>query len=64
MSQKITDINLNTIKYMYCTFVESSKFLGFKSRSSLYQLKKKGILEPYIEFINEQKYLFMGAMME
>ena len=47
---------------MYCTFVESSKFLGFKSRSSLYQLKKKGILEPYIEFINEQKYLFIGAI--
>ena len=48
---------------MYCTFAEAIKCLVFKSRSSLYQLKKKGILEPYLEFKNEQKkYLFMGSI--
>ena len=38
------------------------KCLGFKSRASIYQLKEKGILEPYIRRINDQKYLFMGAI--
>jgi len=47
---------------MYCTFAEATKCLGFKSRSSLYQLKKKGVLKPYLEFINEQKYLYMGSI--
>ena len=44
---------------MYCTFTEAYKCLGFKSRASIYQLKEKGILDPYIEVINGQKYLYM-----
>ena len=47
---------------MLCTFNEAYKCLGFKSRASIYQLKNKGILEPYIRHINDQKYLFMGAI--
>ncbi len=44
---------------MYCTFTEAYKCLGFKSRASIYQLKEKGILDPYIEVINGQNYLYM-----
>ena len=47
---------------MYCTFTEAYKCLGFKSRASIYQLRDKGILDPYIRQINEQKYLFMGKI--
>ena len=47
---------------MLCTFTEAYKCLGFKSRASIYQLRDKGILEPYIRRINDQKYLFMGAI--
>ena len=45
---------------MYCTFTEAYKCLGFKSRASIYQLRDRGILDPYIRQINDQKYLFMG----
>ena len=47
---------------MLCTFTEAYKCLGFKSRASIYQLRDKGILEPYIRKINDQKYLFMGSI--
>ena len=47
---------------MYCTFTEAYKCLGFKSRASIYQLRDKGILDPYIRQINDQKYLFMGKI--
>ena len=47
---------------MLCTFTEAYKCLGFKSRASIYQLRDKGILEPYLRRINDQKYLFMGAV--
>ena len=47
---------------MLCTFTEAYKCLGFKSRASIYQLKDKGILDPYIRRINDQKYLYMGAI--
>ena len=47
---------------MLCTFTEAYKCLGFKSRASIYQLRDKGILDPYIRRINDQKYLFMGAI--
>ena len=47
---------------MLCTFTEAYKCLGFKSRSSIYQLKGKGILEPYLRQINNQNYLFMGSI--
>ena len=45
---------------MLCTFTEAYKCLGFKSRASIYQLKDKGILDPYIRRINDKKYLYMG----
>ena len=47
---------------MLCTFTEAYKCLGFKSRASIYQLKDKGILDPYIRRINDKKYLFMGQI--
>ena len=47
---------------MLCTFTEAYKCLGFKSRASIYQLKDKGILDPYIRRINDKKYLFMGEI--
>ena len=47
---------------MYCTFNEAYKCLGFKSISSIYQLKNKGILKPYLNRINDKNYLFMGAI--
>ena len=47
---------------MYCTFTEAYKCLGFKSRASIYQLKDKGILDPYLNKINDQNYLFMGKI--
>ena len=47
---------------MLCTFTEAYKCLGFKSRASIYQLRDKGILEPYMRRIKDQKYLFMGSI--
>ena len=47
---------------MWCTFTEAYKCLGFKSISSIYQLKDKGILKPYLHRIDDKKYLFMGAI--
>ena len=47
---------------MLCTFTEAYKCLGFKSRASIYQLKDKGILDPYIRRINDKKYLYMGLI--
>ena len=47
---------------MWCTFTEAYKCLGFKSRASIYQLKDKGILDPYLNKINDQNYLFMGKI--
>ena len=47
---------------MLCTFSEAYKCLGFKSRASIYQLKDKGILDPYIRRINDKKYLYMGTI--
>ena len=47
---------------MLCTFLEDYKSLSFKSRSSIYQLEEKGILEPYLRQINNQNYLFMGSI--
>ena len=47
---------------MWCTFTEAYKCLGFKSISSIYQLKNKGILKPYLNRINDKNYLFMGAI--
>ena len=47
---------------MLCTFTEAYKCLGFKSRASIYQLRNKGILAPYMRRIKDQKYLFMGSI--
>ena len=47
---------------MYCTFTEAYKCLGFKSISSIYQLKDKGILKPYLHRIEDKNYLYMGAI--
>ena len=47
---------------MHCTFTEAARCLGFKSRASIYQLKNKGILKPYLTQINGENYLFMGAI--
>ena len=47
---------------MYCTFNEAYKCLGFKSISSIYQLKDKGILKPYLHRIEDKNYLYMGAI--
>ena len=47
---------------MYCTFDEAYRCLGFKSISSIYQLKDKGILKPYLNRIDDKNYLFMGKI--
>ena len=47
---------------MWCTFTEAYKCLGFKSISSIYQLKDKGILKPYLHRIEDKNYLYMGAI--
>ena len=47
---------------MYCTFDEAFRCLGFKSISSIYQLKDKGILKPYLNRIDDKNYLFMGKI--
>ena len=47
---------------MWCTFTEAYKCLGFKSISSIYQLKNKGILKPYLNRINDKNYLFIGKI--
>ena len=44
---------------MLCTFSEASKLLGYKSRSTLYQLKEKGLLDDYLEKIECKTYLNM-----
>ena len=44
---------------MLCTFSEASKLLGYKSRSILYQLKEKGLLDDYLENIEGKTYLNM-----
>ena len=44
---------------MYCSFSEASKLLGYKSRSTLYQLKEKGLLDDYLENIEGKTYLNM-----
>ena len=47
---------------MYCTFTEAYRCLGFKSISSIYQLKEKGILKPYLNRIEDKNYLYMGKI--
>ena len=47
---------------MLCTFTEAYKCLGFKSISSIYQLKDKGILKPYLNRIDDKNYLYMGKI--
>ena len=44
---------------MWCSFSEASKLLGYKSRSTLYQLKEKGLLDDYLEEIEGKTYLYM-----
>ena len=44
---------------MQCNFSEAIKALGLKSRNTLYRLEEKGVLKPYINIINGQKYLYM-----
>ena len=44
---------------MWCSFSEASKLLGYKSRSTLYQLKEKGLLDNYLEEIEGKTYLYM-----
>ena len=44
---------------MWCSFSEASKLLGYKSRSTLYQLKDKGLLNDYLEEIEGKTYLYM-----
>ena len=44
---------------MYCSFSEASKLLGYKSRSTLYRLKEKGLLDDYLEEIEGKTYLYM-----
>ena len=44
---------------MLCTFSEASKLLGYKSRSTLDQLKEKGLLDDYLENIEGKTYLNM-----
>ena len=44
---------------MWCSFSEASQLLGYKSRSTLYQLKDKGLLNDYLEEIEGKKYLYM-----
>ena len=47
---------------MLCTFDEAYRCLGFKSISSIYQLKHKGILKPYLNRIDDKNYLYMGKI--
>ena len=46
------------------SFTEASKKLGFKSRSSLYSLKKRGLLDQYICEINGVDHLVMKPVGE
>ena len=41
---------------MLCTFSEASKLLGYKSRSTLYQLKDRGILDNYLDTKDKINY--------
>ena len=47
---------------MLCTFDEAYRCLGLKSISSIYQLKHKGILKPYLNRIDDKNYLYMGKI--
>ena len=44
-----------------CTFAEAAKILGYKSRSTLYRLKRDGWLDDYIQMIDGKTYLEMDA---
>ena len=44
------------------TLTTAYKCLGFKSISSIYQLKAKGLLKPYLNRIDDKNYLFMGKI--
>ena len=48
--------------FMYCLYDEATRCLGFASTSSIYQLKNKGILDPYLARIEGKNYLFMGSI--
>ena len=46
---------------MHCSIQEAARFLGFKSRSSLYRLLNEGRLDDYKEIVEGRVYLNMRA---
>ena len=40
-----------------CTFAEAAKILGYKSRSTLYRLKRDGWLDDYLVNVNGKDML-------
>ena len=45
---------------MLCTFKQASTFLGYKSTSIMYRLLHSGMLDDYVERIEDKTYLDMG----
>ena len=41
------------------TFTEASKLMGYRSRSTLYSLKKNGLLDDYLVEINGRDHLLL-----
>ena len=44
---------------MLCSYSEASRFLGWKSRATLYRLRRDGWLKDYEETIEGKRYLDM-----
>ena len=45
---------------MLCTIKQASTFLGYRSTSTMYRLLHSGMLDDYVERIDDETYLDMG----
>ena len=41
----------------YCTYIETARIFGYSSRSTLYKVRRDGLLKPYEVSIDGKKYL-------
>ena len=46
---------------MHCTIKQASTFLGYGSTSTMYRLIHSGMLDDYVERIEDETYLDMGG---
>ena len=46
---------------MLCTIKQASTFLGYRSTSTMYRLLHSGMLDDYVERIEDETYLDMGG---